>query len=125
MDVRFTPVRFTAGYDMAEVDDFLDRCSTALASGDGSVTAETVLGARFHQTRFSEAYDIAEVDQFLDDVLAPQFRDAAAPAAPAGESALSGEARPHPTDAPAAGSSGPVPHPAEQRGFLSRLFGRR
>ncbi|ATG55378.1 cell division protein DivIVA [Brachybacterium ginsengisoli] len=125
MDVRFTPVRFAAGYEMAEVDDFLDRCEKALASGDGSVTAETVLGARFRQTRFSEAYDTDEVDQFLDDVLAPQFRDAAAPAAASREPAPSGEARPRPADAPAAGSGGPVPHPAEQRGFLSRLFGRR
>lgn len=122
MDVRFTPLRFGTGYDMAEVDDFLDRCEKALASGDGSVTAETVLGARFRQTRFSEGYAMDEVDRFLDEVLAPQFRGGA-PVAPSGESAPSDEARPRPVDTP--GYSGPVPHPAERRGFLSRLFGRR
>ena len=43
MDVRFTPVRFGTGYDQSEVDDFLDRCDRALASGDGSMSVQAVL----------------------------------------------------------------------------------
>ena len=144
MDVRFTPTRFRAGYDMAEVDVFLDRCEQALKTGDGSVNAESVLDMRFTPTRFREAYEMAEVDAFLDDVLAPRFVALAADGAaaqdvpaqdamPAGNPALrdpaqSGLAQSVPAQSapaqsgPARGAGHPVPHPAEKRGFLARLL---
>ncbi|MDN5899617.1 MAG: DivIVA domain-containing protein [Brachybacterium sp.] len=117
MDVRFTASRFDPGYDMAEVDDFLDRCDRALATGDASVTAETVLGAAFTVTRFRKGYDKAEVDRFLDDVLAPRFGDATG-------GSTSHDAPHEPaTGHPATGRTSPVLHPAEQRsGFFSRLL---
>ncbi|HEX7350376.1 DivIVA domain-containing protein [Brachybacterium sp.] len=116
MDVRFTTSRFGAGYDAAEVDDFLDRCDRALAAGDGSVTAETVLGARFTETRFREGYDMSEVDAFLDDVLAPRFRAAGGGSAP--QESVVGTA-----EVPAAGQGpAPAPPPTQERGFLSRLL---
>ena len=40
MQIRFAPVRFGEGYDMAEVDDLIDRCERDLRARDGSVTAE-------------------------------------------------------------------------------------
>lgn len=128
MDVRFTPTRFRAGYDVTEVDDFLDRCDQALSSGDGSVTAQSVLEMRFNPTQFQEGYDMDEVDAFLDDVLAPRFAALApgaaaeqvSPVLDAGSGSLS-PAGPAPgTGLPA---PRPVPHPAEKRGgFFSRLF---
>lgn len=127
MDVRFTPTRFRAGYDMSEVDDFLDRCDRALASGDGSVTAESVLAMRFTSTQFREGYDMDEVDVFLDEVLAPRFAapapgDAAAQAVPLQDRAQGKPSQPVPDSA----AERPVPHPAEQRdGLLSRLFRHR
>jgi DivIVA domain-containing protein len=71
MKIRFSPVRFSEGYEMEEVDDFLDRVERALLSGDGSVTAQDVAGARFTPVRFAEGYDMQEVDAALDDVLMP------------------------------------------------------
>lgn len=124
MDVRFTPARFRAGYDLTEVDAFLDRCDQALSSGDGSITAQSVLAMRFTPTKFREGYEMDEVDAFLDDVLAPRFAalgpgGAAAQAAPAQDAAQGSPAQPD----PALGAQRPVPHPAEQRGgFFSRLF---
>jgi DivIVA domain-containing protein len=114
MDITFTPTRFSEGYDMDQVDDFLDRCEHALATGDGSVTAQDVAGMRFAQTRFKPGYAMQEVDDFLDDVLVPRFRDLEqAAGVPAGEAAGAGQ------------GSGSDPHPAEQRpGLLSRLLGR-
>ncbi|QNN83143.1 DivIVA domain-containing protein [Brachybacterium sp. Z12] len=73
MQIRFMPVRFGEGYDMQEVDDFIDRCERALLSGDGSATAETVQQHRFSPTRFREGYDMEDVDRFLDAVLLPLF----------------------------------------------------
>ena len=148
MDVRFSVTRFSEGYDMQEVDDFLDRCDRALATGDGSVTAQSVREMRFSPTRFREAYRMDEVDDFLDSVLAQRFvsLEAAEPqpgdfAEEPGDSA-EGMAVPAPAPVPtpeprassataphAAGADGDFSggrgiHPAESRpGFLQRLFG--
>lgn len=127
MDVRFTTTRFRAGYDMSEVDDFLDRCDQALDSGDGSVTAESVLAMRFTPTQFREGYDMEEVDVLLDEALAPRFAapapgDAAAQAMPPQALAQGQPSQPD----HASSAERPVPHPAEQReGLLSRLFRNR
>ena len=117
MDIRFSSSRFGPGYEMAEVDEFLDRCERALATGDASVTEETVRGARFSQTRFREGYDVAEVDSYLEDVMAPRLRDAAG-----GVPTRSEPSRPV-AEEPPTERSGPVPRPDEHRGgFLSRLL---
>ena len=114
MDIAFTPTRFSDGYAMDQVDDFLDRCEHALATGDGSVNAQDVAGMRFAQTRFTPGYAIDEVDAFLDDVLVPRFHELERSAGgPVGEGRGTG--------------TGPAsaPHPAEQRpGLLSRLLRR-
>ena len=112
---RFRPVRFGEGYDMQEVDDFIDRIEHALHTGDGSVTADQILQQRFTRTRFSEGYAMDDVDRYLDRVPLPQLQ--AGSAGPA----LSGPAPSGPAtvrDLPDAD------RPAERRpGLLRRLFG--
>jgi DivIVA domain-containing protein len=61
----FTVGRFREGYDMAEVDAFVDKVYAAL---DGRVvlTPADVQGIAFTPVRIREGYDVAEVDAFLD-----------------------------------------------------------
>ena len=111
--VRFTPVRVREGYGMGEVDELLDQLVSALRAGEP--VDELVRSARFTPVRLREGYDMAEVDRFLDRVVSvaatadrtpPSYADADAPQAPRAE---------------------PAPAPSviqEQRGLLSRLFGR-
>ena len=63
-DVRFTLVRLRPGYDMGEVDDFLDRVAATARSG-GDVRG-LLAGARFGSTRWREGYAVDDVDGFLD-----------------------------------------------------------
>lgn len=82
---RFTPVRFRAGYDMAEVDQLLDEVQAELqrsvdergrscrgcdasAGSEHRLSAADVQEKRFTPVRFREGYDMDEVDLFLDDV---------------------------------------------------------
>jgi len=107
---RFRPVRFGEGYDMQEVDDFIDRIEHALHTGDGSVTADQILQQRFTQTRFSEGYAMDDVDRYLDRVALPQLQAGSAGPAPSGPATA--------RDLPDAD------RPAERRpGLLRRLFG--
>ena len=62
-DVRFTPVRIREGYDMGEVDQFLDELEAAARRGSG--LAALVSTASFTRVKFREGYEIGEVDQFL------------------------------------------------------------
>lgn len=101
-NARFKPVRLSEGYDMGEVDRFLDRLQQAHAGGEP--LAPLVEQARFGSVRLREGYDMREVDAFLDELAATDRPDTAA-AAPAIES-----------------QPGVV---QEQRGLLSRLFGHR
>lgn len=106
-NARFTPVRVREGYDMAAVDDLLDRVVAALGRGEpvGPVLDEARLG----HVRVREGYDIGEVDAFLADI-----RRLAPGAGPA-ESQVPASVVPSPTDPPA------IP---TQRGRLGRLLGR-
>jgi DivIVA domain-containing protein len=61
--VQFTPVRLHEGYDMAEVDDLLDRIVAAL--GRGEPVLALIDGARLGRVRLREGYDVGEVDAFL------------------------------------------------------------
>ena len=81
---RFTPVRLREGYDMGEVDQFLDEVAEELrrrakAIGEllfrgnkspfrAGLTKEDVANKRFTTVRFREGYDMGEVDLFLDQV---------------------------------------------------------
>lgn len=134
MDVRFTTTRFADAYEITEVDDFLDRCDRALATGDGSVTTEDVRGARFTPVRFRPGYAMEEVDDFLDDVLAPRLEAAAGgtPSADGADSADAASSSAALSDVGSATSAGSPTgdgtagaHPAEAKpGLFARLFGR-
>jgi DivIVA domain-containing protein len=62
--VRFTPVRLREGYDMGEVDRFLDELETDVAAGRSIRTR--VDQARFTPVRLREGYDMGAVDHFLE-----------------------------------------------------------
>ncbi|WP_425847084.1 DivIVA domain-containing protein [Agrococcus sp. TSP3-2-1] len=72
ISARFATTRFGPGYDMDDVDDFLDRVATTLrayAEGDGDgidVLAVDVSAQRFATTTLREGYAQLEVDDFLD-----------------------------------------------------------
>jgi DivIVA domain-containing protein len=72
----FTTTAWRSGYDMAQVDDLLDRARTALAGHEagrpvvGGLTAEGVVAARFSPTKFRQGYDQDEVDDYLDQLVA-------------------------------------------------------
>jgi DivIVA domain-containing protein len=78
-NVRFTPVRLREGYDMVEVDKFLDLIEGELAARYVALanTAATSVPSfafagndisekRFTTVRLREGYDMGEVDRFLD-----------------------------------------------------------
>lgn len=89
--VRFSPVRFSEGYDMDEVDGFLDRevvegwqadrevlvtleehVSTGRPRGTSipvpSAGPELIDHKTFPQVRYAKGYDIPQVDAFLAEV---------------------------------------------------------
>ncbi|WP_020391155.1 DivIVA domain-containing protein [Kribbella catacumbae] len=66
---RFSPVKLREGYDMAEVDDFVDRVM-ATVNGlpvDRPVTSSEVRTIQFSSVRIREGYDVMEVDLFLEE----------------------------------------------------------
>ncbi|WP_433006305.1 DivIVA domain-containing protein [Kribbella sp. CA-294648] len=65
---RFTPVKFSEGYDMSEVDDFVDRVMATVNGRpvDRPVTAHEIRTIKFTPVRFREGYDVMEVDLFLE-----------------------------------------------------------
>jgi DivIVA domain-containing protein len=65
----FTPVRLREGYDMEQVDDFVDR---VMATVNGRpvtrpVTPREIHKVKFTPVRLTEGYDVEEVDKFLDE----------------------------------------------------------
>lgn len=110
----FRAVRFGEGYDVNEVDDFVDRVERALGSGDRSLTPQQVLQQRFTPTRFGEGYAMDDVDAYLDEAVL-RLRDAP-------EARNGGQAEPVQDASPA--DRGNVLHSAEKRpGLFKRLFG--
>ncbi|GAA1575795.1 hypothetical protein GCM10009789_31490 [Kribbella sancticallisti] len=64
----FTRVRWRGGYDMEQVDAFVERLM-ATAEGrpvDRPVTADDIRQVQFRSVRLAEGYDMEEVDNFLD-----------------------------------------------------------
>jgi DivIVA domain-containing protein len=64
----FTPVRLREGYDIVQVDEFVDRL---LATVNGlpvksPVTVRELRNVSFRPVRVREGYDVDEVDQFLE-----------------------------------------------------------
>ena len=69
---KFQVTKFREGYDMIEVDDFLDEIIAALRSGPGSRLSklpDQILTKKFQVTKWREGYDMVEVDDFLDIAL--------------------------------------------------------
>ncbi|MEU8224979.1 DivIVA domain-containing protein [Kribbella sp. NPDC048915] len=65
---RFTPVRWREGYDVTEVDAFVDRVMATVNGRpvERPVTAGEIRTIQFSPVRMSEGYDVEEVDAFLD-----------------------------------------------------------
>lgn len=105
--VRFTTVRLREGYEMSDVDNFLDRLAAAARAGEP--LAPLCAAARFTSVRLRPGYDVDEVDAFLTQVggVPPS--------------------RPEPTATLAEPVASPVPSGVieEQRGLLDRLLHRR
>jgi DivIVA domain-containing protein len=72
---EFATVRLKEGYDMPEVDDFLDRVVETLTGHERSmyvstgITATAVQNQEFTTVRIPEGYDMREVDEFLNRVV--------------------------------------------------------
>lgn len=78
--VRFTPVRIHEGYEMDDVDRFLDQLQAE--AGRGGDLAALVRSATFGRVRLREGYDIGEVDDFLREVSGITVESPATPAPP-------------------------------------------
>jgi DivIVA domain-containing protein len=99
-NVRFTPVRREAGYDMGDVDGLLDHLQAAVRVGEPLRPIVDLVKLR--TTKLREGYAVEEVDAFLE--------------------VLAGPADAGTTSVPPVTAADPVVQ--EQRGFLARLFGR-
>lgn len=66
-NARFTAVRMREGYDMAEVDWFLDQLESKVVAGEAVETF--VAEAHFTPVRRRQGYDTGEVDRFLRKVV--------------------------------------------------------
>ena len=66
---RFSTTRLRPGYDMEQVDAFLDAVrDTFLGARQPPLTAEEIRAKQFATTRLRPGYDEQEVDAFLEDV---------------------------------------------------------
>jgi DivIVA domain-containing protein len=65
---EFTRVRWREGYDIDQVDQFVQRLLATLDGRpvDNPVTVDEVRNVAFDPVRLREGYDVREVDQFLD-----------------------------------------------------------
>ncbi len=120
-EVRFTPVRLREGYDMSEVDDFLDELEAVVSAG--RPLAPLVDAARFASVRLREGYDMADVDSFLAEIVRLSTDPASLPASATASSTDTAYGASFPVE------TAPPPSPApsvisEQRGFISRLLRR-
>ena len=62
----FSTVRMREGYDIGEVDEFLDQARAALAADPPLMTPLGVETRRFHPVRLRTGHDMGEVDAYLD-----------------------------------------------------------
>jgi DivIVA domain-containing protein len=61
--------KFREGYDIDQVDAFVERAAAALDGTGAAVAPADVLNARFKATKFAEGYDQDAVDDLLDQVV--------------------------------------------------------
>lgn len=120
--VRFTPVRLREGYDMGEVDQFLDELE--LLVREGRPASHVVAAKRFTPVRLREGYDMAGVDDFIDRVGREADALAAGDRPDDGIPTTTEVPVPAPVSTPPAATADPGVI-SEQRGVFARLFGRR
>ena len=121
----FTTVRLREGYDMGQVDTFLDDLVAALE--DDRPVDDLIREARFVPVRLREGYDMAEVDELLARVLSATGGSASRSV---DRTPWAYRTRPEPAPADPAPAAYPTPTGAEgvieeHRGLLARLLGRR
>jgi DivIVA domain-containing protein len=81
---RFGTTQLRQGYDVREVDDFVDEVVQALRSGVPAGTlAERVRSVRFTTSTFQRGYDMADVDAALESVVGTLERATATGGSPA------------------------------------------
>lgn len=71
----FPTTKFREGYEVEEVDVFLDELAKAYreveqGAGRFPISADTIVEKRFTATRFSDGYDQVAVDDYLDEIAA-------------------------------------------------------
>lgn len=66
-DARFPVVRLHEGYDLAEVDAFVERIQATMAT---TLRIDDVKNIEFTTVRLHEGYDMRAVDEYLDEVIA-------------------------------------------------------
>ena len=120
-NARFGTTQFRQGYDMADVDRFIDGVVAALrGEAPASGLAARVRAVRFATTSLQRGYDMADVDTLLESVVA-SLEAGAAPvggAAPRADAPRAGTA---PTSAPEL-SAMPDGAAASRPGVLARLL---
>lgn len=69
--VKFSLTRFREGYDLADVDAFLEHLRDTLVQWEsgrpGLILSGEVAETRFAVTKFRNGYDQDQVDNFLDE----------------------------------------------------------
>lgn len=71
---KFPATKFRLGYDVVEVDTFLDRVLGTLkryesgAPQGDRVLAGDVRATKFSASKFRQGYDVVAVDAYLDDI---------------------------------------------------------
>lgn len=76
LDTTFTATKFREGYDVEQVDIYLDDVSATLKAyeaggrpGPGLLTSVEARSARFSATKWREGYDVTEVDDLIDAIV--------------------------------------------------------
>ncbi|MEV7962477.1 DivIVA domain-containing protein [Oerskovia paurometabola] len=76
LDTTFTATKFREGYDVEQVDIYLDDVSATLKAyeaggrpGTGLLTSATAGEVRFAATKWREGYDVTEVDDLIDAIV--------------------------------------------------------
>lgn len=65
MQARFSITKFSPGYDLDQVDDFLDRVVRGLVQATIADVLEIISHASFKKTRWRDGYNIEQVDAFI------------------------------------------------------------
>ncbi|MFF2620401.1 DivIVA domain-containing protein [Oerskovia jenensis] len=98
LNTKFSATKFREGYDVEQVDLYLDRVTATLTAyeaggrpGTGLLTSAEARSVRFSATKWREGYDVTEVDDLIDGIVGTLASYEAGPA-PAPSS-------PHPTAA--------------------------